>query len=128
MLQGAESVVLELIKSIGAPAATAMGFIWLHYRFIAPRHKNGSITPEALQQAIADGVAEALAASRKDTTQHLDLALTQNFHWLLRDLEAKIGREHAETRKDWTNALQRFMFDLELFVLRGQPPERRPRE
>lgn len=92
------SRVLDLLVS----PATSIAAIYFYDRFIASK-RNGGV-------------------STKELSQHLDLALTKHFDWLRRDLETKIGKEHDDTRKDWTNALQRFMLDLELFVLRGTKP------
>lgn len=84
--------VLDLLVS----PATSIAAIYFYDRFIASK-RNGGV-------------------SAKEISQHLDLALTKHFDWLRRDLETKIGNEHDVTRKDWTNALSRFMLELELFV------------
>lgn len=58
------NVFLKLVETVGAPAAIALGWIWLY-------HKNtGKVT--------------------KEITQHLDMALTKHFDQLRRDLETKI--------------------------------------
>lgn len=123
-LMGAE-VIDALLKYGTSPGVVLLFLLWQEQR----RKRNGNgITAEKLEQVVDDAVTKALASQREQAAQHLDLALTKNFMWVLKDLGHKVTEEHEKSRKDWTNSLQRFMFDLELFVLRGQPPTRSPRE
>lgn len=113
-----------LLKYGTSPGLILLFLLWQEQR----RKRNGErgIRPDQLKEMIGDAVTKALQTQREQTTQHLDLALTTHFGWLRDDLERKISVEHESTRKDYTNALQRLVLDLELFVLRGQ--ERRDRE
>lgn len=69
MIQGeGEPLLKELVRMVGAPAATATLWILIYHKFIAP--KNGGETKEILH--------------------HLDMALTKGFDQLRRDLEVKV--------------------------------------
>lgn len=94
------SKVLDLLVS----PATSIAAIYFYDRFIASKRNGGS----------------------KEILHQIDLALTAGFDQLRRDLETKIHHEHDDTRKDWTNALSRFMLELELFVADpSRPPFKR---
>jgi hypothetical protein len=93
ILQGAtEPVLLEvfvaLIKFVGAPAATAFGFIWLMRKAILPK---------------ANGASQA--AQTKEIVQHLDTKLTGHFDQLRRDLSITIQRETE-------NAVTKYLFGI----------------
>lgn len=112
MQAGAE--IPEKLLTLLATPATSIAVIYFYDRFIA-RKRNGP------------------SVNVKELTQHLDLTITEHFDQLRRDLETKISKEHDSTRKDWENALQRFLLDLELFVVTGERPlgldrRRKPRE
>lgn len=92
------AVVVALLKYVGAPAATALGFIVLMRKAILPK-ANGK--------------------DRQDTAQRLDLALTTHFDQLRRDLTTTIERQHALSRDDARNALTTHLLELELGRLRA---------
>jgi hypothetical protein len=95
--------VLSKILDLLVSPATSIAAIYFYDRFVARKRNGGGNTT-------------------KEIAQHLDLALTRHFDWLRRDLETKISKEHEDTRKEWTNSLQRFLLDLEVFVLSEDPP------
>jgi len=104
ILQGAPEPVLfdvfvALIKFVGAPAATAFGFIWLMRKAILPK-ANGK--------------------ERRDALEHLDLTLTEHFDQLRRDLTTTIERQQQLSRDDMRNALGTLILEQELGRLRGQ--------
>lgn len=91
-------VVITLLKFVGAPAATALGFIILMRKAILPKI-NGKEKQESLQR--------------------LDLALTSHFDQLRRDLTTTIERQHELSRDDARNALTTHLLELELGRLRA---------
>jgi len=86
ILQVAEPGVIELIKTIGAPVATALGSIYFYHKFIA---------------------AKANEHDTKEILYKLDMALTGHFDQLRRDLEVKI-------EKTMENRLTAYLFRQEL--------------
>ena len=91
-------VLLELLKFVGAPAATALGIMWLLRKVILPK-ANGN--------------------DRKEQLQRLDLALTNHFDQLRRDLTATLERQHELSRDDFRNALATLLMEQELGRLRA---------
>lgn len=85
ILQAVDSGVMEWLKVVGAPVATALGSIYFYHKFIAS--KNGQDTKEILFR--------------------IDMAMTEHFDQLRRDLEAKI-------EKTMENRLTAYLFRQEL--------------
>lgn len=102
ILQGQESdalkVIVDLIKFVGAPAATALGILWLMRKVILPK-ANGK--------------------ERNATIDHLDLRLTVHFDQLRDDLKQAIENQHKTSRDDMRNALTTQLLELELGRLRA---------
>lgn len=86
----AMEVVTQLLKYVGAPAFTALGFIWLFRKVILPK-ANGKQAEE----------------QTKEILYKLDAALTDHFDQLRRDLETKI-------EKTMENRLTAYLFQSEL--------------
>jgi hypothetical protein len=97
-----EGPILKIIELMG-PAATILLLLYLYDRiFFRKRAKeNGGHNGRS-----------------KEITQHLDLAMTEHFDQLRRDLETKIQQEAVATRQDHRNALHQLVLDLELFKRR----------
>lgn len=110
MIQGPpEPVLLEvfvgLIKFVGAPAATALGIIWLLRKAIIPK---------------ANGAEKAQTErDKQEALQHLDLTLTEHFDQLRRDLTTTVERQHELSRDDMRNALATLILEQELGRLRA---------
>ena len=84
------SLASKLLTEIGAPVATALGAIYFYHRFIMPKAvvKNGE-------------------ESSKDLLHHFDMAITEHFDQLRRDLEVKI-------EKTVQNGLTAYLLESEL--------------
>lgn len=84
MLQeGGEPLLKELVRLIGAPAATATLWVLLYHKFIAPK---------------ANGLS-------KDLVHRLDSTMTQGFDQLRRDLTTTI-------QKETENAMTKALFNM----------------
>lgn len=117
---GAE-IVDALLKYGTSPGVVLLFLLWQEQR----RKRNGGVSVEKLNSALQEAMGKALAIQREAMRQHLDIIITEHFDQLRRDLETKIGNEHKTTRDDWTNALSRFMLELELFITNPKGPLRR---
>jgi hypothetical protein len=101
----------EIIKGLGlVPNLAAL--VWAAY--------GGYLLATKLRSK-ADGP----DTSSKELSQAIDLQLTEGFDQLRRDLTTTSERQHTELLKEWNNALQRFMLELEIFVMGGQGTKRR---
>jgi hypothetical protein len=88
VIQGAtDPAFLEIIKAVGAPVATALGSIYFYHKFIAPK-SNGKEAKERDEQ------------HTREIMFKIDLALTEHFDQLRRDLETKIDK----TMENWLTA------------------------
>lgn len=86
------NLVTDMLK-IGGPAATTLAWIFIYHKFIAPKG-NGQNTTEILFK--------------------LDLALTEHFDQLRRDLEAKISSLEGRVLKTLEDRLTVYLFRQEL--------------
>ena len=87
----ADPAFLEVLKTVGAPVATALGSIYFYHKFIAPKVS----TEKEIREQHDHNTQEILFK--------LDLALTEHFDQLRRDLEHKID-------KSIENGIQAYLF------------------
>lgn len=81
-MQAPDPVLLDVLKQllvfVGAPAATALGFIWFLRKAVLP--KTNGITQAAFD------------AFKKDLLYHIDIETTEHFDQLRRDLTTTIEK------------------------------------
>jgi len=111
------SWLVDLIKLVGAPAVMFFGFVWVFRRLLLPKQngQNGkAIAAENTVQTAA--LKDYTDAQTREIKHHLDMAVTQHFDQLRRDLERKI-----ETTTE--NSLQAYFFQRYEMSLRRKEGE-----
>jgi len=91
------NALVDLIKLIGAPAVMFFGFVWIFRKLLLPKQNGQAL---AAQTSTLNDYTDA---QTRELKHHLDMAITQHFDQLRRDLETKI---ETSTR----NNLQAYFF------------------
>lgn len=104
------STIEALLKTVGAPAATFFMFVLVFRKLLLPK-ANGAAA--ARLEITAKELAEA---QTKEMLYRMDVAMTDHFDQLRRDLEAKI-------EKTMENRLTAYLFRQEL----DRPSRKEPR-
>lgn len=109
ILQAPEPMLLDIIKTVGAPVAQVLVIIWFLKKYVMP---NGD-TKETLKE-IAATTATTLITAQKQNEQHQDLERTKHFDQLRRDLTTTIERQAEASRDDFRNALATMFLEQQL--------------
>lgn len=87
------SWVVDLIKLVGAPAVMFFGFVWIFRRLLLPKQNGQNGKALAAENDLQTAkFREYTDAQTRELKHHLDMAVTQHFDQLRRDLERKIER------------------------------------
>jgi hypothetical protein len=109
--------LVDLIKLVGAPAVMFFGFVWVFRKLLLPKQNGQNGTALAAENVIqTEALKEYADAQTRELKHHLDMAVTQHFDQLRRDLERKI-----ETTTE--NSLQAYFFQRYEMSLRRKEGE-----
>jgi len=87
------SWLVDLIKLVGAPAVMFFGFVWVFRRLLLPKQNGQNGKALAAENHLqTEKFREYTDAQTRELKHHLDMAVTQHFDQLRRDLERKIER------------------------------------
>lgn len=115
ILQAPEPMLLDVIRTIGAPLAQVLIIIWFLKKYVMP---NGD-TKETLKE-IAETTATTLITAQKANEQHQDLERTRHFDQLRRDLTMTIENQAKLSRDDVRSAVSALFLRQDLERLRRQ--------
>lgn len=111
ILQAAEPMLTELVKTLGVPLAQLLIAVVLIKKYVMPQANGKS------DESLA-ALTKSLTGEFKVMTQAQDLSRTEHFDQLRRDLTTTIERQQQLTRDDLRNALATMTLELTLERLR----------
>jgi hypothetical protein len=113
----AVDVIVTLVKLVGAPAVMFFGFVWVFRRLLLPKQNGQNGKALAAENHLqTEKFRDYTDAQTRELKHHLDMAVTQHFDQLRRDLERKI-----ETTTE--NSLQAYFFQrYEMSLRRKEGP------